>query len=103
MTDYRRLQPSAEGRNTSGCRIVVFSSHPRTHGGGLMSSEKVRSRRLQEQPVEGDRDVIDRELARKNEGQKVGPADRGSRKRSKVNPDATPGTGMLPPTDGDDD
>jgi len=68
-----------------------------------MSSEKVRSRRLQEQPVEGDRDVIDRELARKNEGQKVGPADRGSRKRSKVNPDATPGTGMLPPTDGDDD
>jgi hypothetical protein len=70
-----------------------------------MSSEKARSRRSQEQPAEGDRDVIDRELARKKEGEKKGPrpADRGPGKRSKINPDATPGTGMLPPTDGEDD
>jgi hypothetical protein len=59
-----------------------------------MSAEKVRSHRLREQPVEGDRDVIDRELARKKEGQKEAPAAGKSRKRSKINPDATPGTGM---------
>jgi hypothetical protein len=68
-----------------------------------MSAEKVRSHRLREQPVEGDRDVIDFELARKKEGQKEAPAAGKSRKRSKINPDATPGTGMLPPADGDDD
>lgn len=67
-----------------------------------MSSEKVQPHRLQEQPAEGDRDVIDRELARKKEGQKEGPAAGPSRKKSKINPEATPGTGMLPPTDDDD-
>jgi hypothetical protein len=67
-----------------------------------MSPEKVRSRQPQDQPAEGDRHVIERELARtKNETEKEKGRDR--QDKSKINPEATPGTGMLPPVDDDDD
>ena len=67
-----------------------------------MSPEKGKMHELQEQPPEGDRDVIDRELARSESDE---PSEAGERKckQSKTNPEATPGTGMLPPTDSDDD
>jgi len=68
-----------------------------------MLPEKGRTHQLQEQPVEGDRDVIDRELARKTpeEQQEKAPGNQRQGK-SKINPEATPGTGMLPGSDPDD-
>jgi hypothetical protein len=68
-----------------------------------MLPEKGRTHQLQEQPVEGDRDVIDRELARNTPEQQQEKTTRNQRRgKSKINPDATPGTGMLPGSDPDD-
>jgi hypothetical protein len=67
-----------------------------------MPAEKTQSHQRRKKPAEGDLHVIERELAEGNEGRADAPAG-GSQSKTKVNPEATPGTGMLPPVDGEDD
>jgi hypothetical protein len=73
-----------------------------------MSSKKITTppHQLQDQPAEGDRELIDRELSRKGKDRSapelpdIPPA--GPHAREEPNPNATPGSGMLPSTDDDD-